>query len=454
MRDLIIVAICVFGSLVALRKPWIGVLVWTWLSLMNPHRYSWGFAYDAPLAAMSAACTLLGLMATRDRRWPISNAPTAWFVVFMVWMTISWLAGLSPKDDYEQWNKVMKIDLMILVAIALLASKEQILGFAWVAVGSLALLGAKGGLFTIMTGGSYRVWGPPGSFIGGNNEFALALAITIPLMRFLQLQLQSKWGRHAMTAGMVLCAASALGSHSRGGLLAVSAMGLLMWWRGRNRLVGGIVIACVALLLVAFMPDQWGERMQTIETFEEDRSAMGRIAAWNLAWNASFHYPFGVGFNAARQELFLAYSDYGLEYGTPVAHSIYFQVLGHHGLGGLAIFLIMWVVTYRWAGWLRVHGAQMPETRWVSDLGAMSQVSLVGYAVGGAFLSLAYFDLPYIVMVLVVVSRAWLEKRRWQTEIYPRRAWWHRVPGLRGPGGGLSEVQMFEASAVGSTEKK
>jgi hypothetical protein len=37
---------------------------------------------------------------------------------------------------------------------------------------SLALLGAKGGVFTLMTAGSYRVWGPPGSFIEDNNEFA------------------------------------------------------------------------------------------------------------------------------------------------------------------------------------------------------------------------------------------------------------------------------------------
>ncbi len=454
MRDLIIVAICVFGSLVALRKPWIGVLVWTWLSLMNPHRYAWGFAYDAPLAALSAACTLLGLLATRDRHWPLSNAPTAWFFVFMVWMTISWLAGLSPASDYEQWNKIMKIDLMILVAIALIASKEQILGFAWVAIASLALLGAKGGLFTVITGGNYRVWGPPGSFIQDNNEFALALSMTIPLIRFLQLQLQSKWGKHAMTACMVLCAAAALGSHSRGGLLALSAMGLLMWWRGRSRLVGGMVIACVAVLLVAFMPDQWGERMQTIDNYQEDRSAMGRIAAWNLAWNASLHYPFGVGFNAARVELYLAHSAYGLEYGTPVAHSIYFQVLGHHGLGGLAIFLTMWIVTYRWAGWLRVNGAATPETRWVGDLGAMSQVALVGYAVGGAFLSLAYFDLPYIVMVLVVASRAWVEKRRWQSEVYPLRPWWHRVPGLCGPGAGLSEVKMSSPGTGDQLGKK
>lgn len=445
MRDLIIVGLCVYGSLMALRRPWIGVLVWTWLSLMNPHRYAWGFAYDAPLAAMSAASTLLGLLGTRDRHWPLDNTPTRWFSLFMAWITISWLAGLSPEADYEQWNKIMKIDLMILVAIALIASKQQILGLTWVAAGSLALLGVKGGAFTVMTGGSYRVWGPPGSFIDGNNEFALALAITIPLMRFLQMQLQSKWGRHAMTLAMVLCAAAALGSHSRGGLLAVSSMGLLMWWRGKNRVAGGIVIVLIAFALVAFMPDEWGNRMQTIETYQEDRSAMGRIAAWSLAWNLSLHHLFGVGFNAARPELFQAYSAYGLEYGTPVAHSIYFQVLGHHGLIGLAIFLAMWMVTYRWAGRLRAEGALQGETRWVSDLGAMCQVSLVGYAVGGAFLSLAYFDLPYIVLVLVVAARAWLAQRRWQTEVYPARSLWTRLPGLQGPGDGVSEIQTVPA---------
>jgi hypothetical protein len=32
----------------------------------------------------------------------------------------------------------------------------------------------------------------------------------------------------------------------------------------------------------------------------------------------------------------------------------------------------------------------------------MCQVSLIGFAVGGAFLSLAYFDLPYNILVIVV----------------------------------------------------
>ena len=40
----------------------------------------------------------------------------------------------------------------------------------------------------------------------------------------------------------------------------------------------------------------------------------------------------------------------------------------------------------------------------------------MGYAVGGAFLSLAYFDLPYNILVILVVSMRWLEEKRWNVD--------------------------------------
>ena len=46
----------------------------------------------------------------------------------------------------------------------------------------------------------------------------------------------------------------------------------------------------------------------------------------------------------------------------------------------------------------------------------MVQVSLIGYFVGGMFLSLSYFDLPYNLMVLVVLARVWIAKRSWESE--------------------------------------
>ena len=432
MRDIVIVGIVLLASLVAIRRPWIGVMLWTWLSLMNPHRMSWGFAYNAPLAAIAAASTLLGLLITRDRRdSPFKGAAPVWLAVFCVWITISWAVGIDPAGDHPQWDKVMKIYLMVFVGLALLHSKLHVLTLAWVAAGSLALLGMKGGVFTVLTGGNYRVWGPPDSFITDNNEFALSLVMTIPLLRFLQLQLQAGWRRHAMTLAMLLCAAAALGTHSRGALLAMSAMAIVLWWRGKSRIVGGMIIFGAAIALLAFMPEHWTERMATISEYGEDRSAMGRISAWWNAYGIAKERIFGVGFDAARPELFAQYSPYP-EY-VHAAHSIYFQVLGNHGFIGLFLYLAVFVAAYLAAGSLRKAARAHPEALWCEELGAMVQVSFIGYGVGGAFLSLSYFDLPYNVMMLVVVARAWVAQQGWKTEVLPPRRW-YSLPGLHAPG--------------------
>lgn len=430
MRDILVITIVMAGALAALRRPWIGIMLWTWLSIMNPHRYTWGMAYDAPLAATAAGATLLGLLMTKDRESPFKASPVTWLMFFIVWMTLSWLAGIDPVKDYEQWKKVIKIDLMILLALMLLHSKQHIFALVWVCTGSLALLGIKGGIYTLLGRGEGRVWGPPGSFIGDNNEFALALVMTIPLLRFLQLQLANKWGRLAMTGTMVLCAAAALGSQSRGALLAISAMVFYFWWNGKDKFRVGTYLLLIAVPLIAFMPDSWSNRMASIASYEEDGSAMGRISAWWSAWNSAFHYPFGVGFDSARPELFALYSPY--HDGARAAHSIYFQVLGNHGFVGLFLFLGLFIATWRSAGWLKRKKSLNDEVRWCRELGTYCQVALVAYAVGGAFLSLSYFDLPYNIMVMIVLTRIWVEKKGWLTE--PVNApGWKTFPGLATP---------------------
>lgn len=432
MRDLLIVGLVLWGSLLALRRPWIGVLVWTWLSLMNPHRYAYGFSATAPLAAIAAASTLGGMLFCKDKESPFKGAPVWWFALFVLWVTISWLNGVNPTGDYEQWNKVMKIDLMLMVALVLLRTRQQILALMAVTTVSLALLGLKGGVFTLLNGGSYRVWGPPGSFIEDNNEFALAMVMTVPMLRFMQLQLRptDRWLRHGFSLAMLLCAASALGSHSRGGLLAITAMTVFLWWRSKNKLVGGMVLSITAALLIAFMPSEWTERMETIKTYEQDASSMGRLSAWSVAWGVAKDYPTGAGFNVARRDFFDRYSWYrGTDGGIHAAHSIYFQVLGNHGFVGLILFLGIWVSTWRMAGRIRRDAESIPEAAWAGHLASMLQVSLLGYAVGGAFLSLAYFDLPYNLMVLTVLTRCWIDQKRWKTEP-PLPQGWRSVIGL------------------------
>jgi hypothetical protein len=41
----------------------------------------------------------------------------------------------------------------------------------------------------------------------------------------------------------------------------------------------------------------------------------------------------------------------------------------------------------------------------------MSQASLIGFAVGGAFLSLLYFDMPYYLMAALIATRIIVEQQ-------------------------------------------
>jgi probable O-glycosylation ligase (exosortase A-associated) len=231
-----------------------------------------------------------------------------------------------------------------------------------------------------------------------------------------------------MTLMMILLAASALGSHSRGGFLALGAMAVVLWWRSPGKVLGAFVMVVAGLSLIAFMPEHWTERMATIQTYKDDQSALGRFSAWWVSWRVALEYPFGVGFNLARPELFARYSPYP-DLGTPVAHSIYFQVLGHHGFVGLFLFLLIWVSTWFTAARVRREAAGIPQARWCVDLAGMCQVSLAGYLVGGAFLNLSYFDLPYNLMVLVVLTHQWVRRRAWETEPLGAKSRWS-IPGL------------------------
>jgi len=389
-------------------------MLWTWLSIMNPHRYTYGFAYSAPVAALAAGVTLIGLLMTRDRQSPFRGASVNWFTLLAVWITLSWLLGLDRAGDYDLWAKVMKIFMMSFVALMLLRNRYQILAFVWVTTASLALIGLKGGIFTIMTAGNYRVWGPPGSFIAGNNELALALVMIVPLVFFLRSLVRHTLFRHFLMITALACGAAAIGSYSRGGLLAVVAMSAVLWLRSKNKFSLGIILAVGFLLVLPLMPQEWWSRMDTISTYDQDESARGRLNAWTVAWEVAKTHFLGGGMSYQHQMFFDQYGIY--ENTVRAAHSIYFQILGNHGFVGLALFLILFLSTYRTAGWLRKYRPEVEAAAWVPMLGAMIQVSVVGYAVGGAFLSLAYFDLPYDLMIMAVVAKHWVLSRGWESD--------------------------------------
>lgn len=406
MRDLAIALFLLAGLIATLRKPWLGAILWIIVSVLNPHLLGFKMATQPVAAAVAGTTVFAALIRRADFSIPW-RAPLIWFAMFTVWMCITYLASGNLEENYIMWSKVMKINFMLFVVYGLIVVRKQIDYVIWAIAASLCYYGVKGGIFTIATAGAHRVWGPENTFIGGNNELALALIICIPLLWYLRHTVQQRWLQWGLIASMVLCAVSALGSHSRGALLALVTMTIFFWVRSKDKLRIGVTVMLLAPVLLGVMSQEWEARMATIQTYEEDQSAMGRINAWWMAFNLAKNNVFGGSFETATPAFFALYAPNPDFIQGP--HSIYFQVLGQHGFIGVFIYLAMWVATWKACNRIRSMTKGIAEKQDTHLLASMIQVSLAGFAVGGAFLGLAYFDVPYFLMA-VVVRLLWIEE--------------------------------------------
>lgn len=401
MRD-IAIALIVFGAIPwALTRPYIGVYLWSWISYMNPHKLAYGFAVTFPWAYVIAIITFVSLILSKERKRLPITAETVILVLFLIWMTVTTFFAFHQEEAWAQWDKVMKIQLFTLLTMAVVNTRERVIWLVWVIVGSLGFYGLKGGLFTLTGGGDSRVWGPVGSFIAGNNELGLAMIVTMPLMWYLRSHSENKWVRHGLMVLMVATLLATLGTHSRGALVGLAAMGAMLWWKSRQKVAMLILIVMAVLVAIPFMPDEWHERMSTIQTYEEDASAMGRINAWQMAINMASDRLTGGGFEPISRAVYIRYApdpNYVVDF-----HSIYFEVLGEHGFIGLILFLSLFTVTWFRCGSIIRAAKRDDSLKWAGDLAAMLQVSVVGYATAGAFLGMAYFDLPYHIMAIAVI---------------------------------------------------
>jgi putative inorganic carbon (hco3(-)) transporter len=414
MRDILLSSVFALAVIQALRFTWAGALLWTWFSVMNPHRLTYGFANTFPFAAIAAGATLLSIIWNRDKVRLPKDPSVYLLITFVLWTCFTTSQAINVDFSLDTLWITIKIQLMTLVCVAALRERKHIEYFIWVNVLSLGFFGAKGGLFGIITGGSYRVWGPTGSYIEGNNELGLSLVMIIPLMNYLRAVSSRRWVRNALLLMMLLSVVAVVSTQSRGALLAVLAMGLVLWTRTKYKIRTMAVSLVLGASLLSFMPASWESRMQTIGSYQEDTSAMQRLNSWETAVNIANDRLTGAGFAIATAEIFAKYAPNRNWVFT--AHSIYFQVLGEQGYIGLLLFLSLGAVSFWNASRLRGRTLNNPDTAWLHDLAGMIQVSMVGYAVGGAFLSLAYFDLPYNIMVILVASKFWLSEERFKTE--------------------------------------
>lgn len=153
MRDMLLLALLAVGTLWALKQPWIGAMLWTSISLASPHvEFGHGLA-RMPVASGIAACTLIGLMLTKQRQNPFMGAPMFATLAFTIWICVTLPFSFYLDASLGLWERSMKIFLMLFVTVALIDDRRKLEVFIWTMVISIGYYGVKGGLFTIVTAG-------------------------------------------------------------------------------------------------------------------------------------------------------------------------------------------------------------------------------------------------------------------------------------------------------------
>lgn len=403
MRDLL-VTLVVFGSIpLIFMRPYVGILVWCWLSFMNPHRLTYGFAYTMPFVMVVSLVTIACMMMTDDKVKIPKNPVTILLVVFFVYTSIMALFSLNPSGAYVEWDRFLKTMVMVFVTLILINNITKLHQLIWVIVLSFGLFGIKGGIFTLLTGGHHRVYGPEGSFFYDNNEMALVLLMTVPLMGYLFAETRSKWIKLFLAAMMGLSVLAILASYSRGALVGGAVLLAMMIWRAKQRILLSLVLSAVLGASLQFMPAEWFDRMSTISEYQKDDSAKGRLNAWEFAWNLARDQPMGAGLRAFTKEAFRIYAPNPDDHHA--AHSIYFQVLAEEGFPGLFMFLMLGLLTILLLRRTIKETKHLPELKRINNLASALYLCIIAYASGGAFLSLAYFDYFYQLIVLAVICQ-------------------------------------------------
>lgn len=420
MRDIALSAIFAVLLPLCVAHPWIGILTWTWIGMMNPHRYSWGWFYDFPIAQLVAIATLTGLLITKDRKPFVWTREMVLVSLLFVYFTFTTFFAWAPSAAWDLWAKVGKILVMVYIVPLVIFGEKRIRWLLLVAALSIGFFGVKGGIFTITTGGTNTVLGPRGgTFISTNVTIGLAFLMVVPVLVVLARTEPRRWIRRALYATAVLTLICIPVTYSRGALVGLLVVAPLLFLRSRTKFFIILLALPLAYFAQDLIPDRLKQRTASIQEYDKDESAQLRIQSWTVNFNIAKERPLtGGGFNLeyASDARWLSYAPFLVREGDPTvnyaraAHSNYFQILGSHGFLALGMYLLLLGLMLARLQTLVWKAAKVPGGEKLAAYASGIQLATIGYCVSGLFMNGAYFDLFYLYVVITAVL--WREYRQ------------------------------------------
>lgn len=412
IRETILILVYLAFLVLGCVAPFVFTLGYLWVDTFRPQELSYLYLPTIPVSMIMAVAALGGYVVLDRKNPPPLRAQTVLTLMLGLWVCLTTMIAVAPEAAWPKWDWAFKTIMFSAFIPFVIRSRLQIEAFIQVYVLALAVHFMSAGVKTALGGGGYgrslSAAGNTNSGLAEGSTLAAVSIMLIPMILYLMRHsilvprnLLAKLGYLGMVA---LALAASVGTFARTGLIGLVVLAVALFLTTKRKILTGSAIAVAAITIVTFASATWESRISTIQDFQNENSALGRILVWKWTLDFVKEHPLGGGFNAfVVNEIIFPPAEgqtEALVVKSKAFHSIYFEVLGEHGYVGLALFLGLIAVTL--FSLLRVIQRTRgdPELLWCNDLGKALLTGLVVLLACGAFIGIAFQPMLYYMFAL------------------------------------------------------
>jgi len=406
LRALLLSGVFLFFVAGGVVAPFVLSLGYVWVSTFRPQSVDSIVLAAVPVSVIMGAGAVGSYLLLDRRAPPPITATTVLTLLLAAWTTLTLFWAVVPDLAWTKWDWAFKTLLFSAFMPLVFRSRVQIEAVLQVWMFSLAIYFLPFGFKTLISGGGYGKYLGIVSGNSGLTESSTLAAVSlmaVPIILFLRthgvLVARSRL-TDLLYAGLAVAAlAAAVGSYARTGLVGMLVVGGGLLLRSRHKVLYGALGAAAALVIVLFSSQAWNERIATIDDYEQEASALGRLLVWRWTIDFAMQNPLGGGFSSHVISRF----EMGTVPGTgeprvivgKAFHNVYIEVLGEHGWIGLALFLALLGTALLTQQRLIRRTRGRPELEWCNEMARALQIALLTIMACGMFIGIAFQPMIY-----------------------------------------------------------
>lgn len=402
-------------------------LGFVWVDVVKPQLLAYSIITGWPLSFV-AALFMLGLYLVKDKKAPPKFGVLLTLItVFAIWITLTTMMSTLPgKTAWQKWDWAFKVMVFAVLIPYIFRSRVQIEAFILVFLFSVSTIFSSAGVKTLLGSGGYgslAVMGGNNTGLAEGSTLAVVCVMLIPLaihlMRY-SILFPRNWFTVCLFLGIIVTAlATVIGTSARTGLIALGVWCIISLWKTKRKMlwIAGLGIVAGVVMNIDLSNTSWGSRMSTVETYDSDSSALGRIEVWK--WTVSYvaQNPLGGGFDSyMHNRIANVTSDGAIQYypddkvAGKAFHSIYFEILGEQGIVGFVVYFMMILIALLKLRRLRLTWQKHPGLAWLADLAEALSSSILIFLAGGTFVGIAYQPFIFYVVGVTIAMDAYAQR--------------------------------------------